>query len=201
MYGHHSYTDAIRIRTPPVTASTRRRTKGPALSCIPRFTVAQGRTGPKKRAALTTAAVALAVLSVGTPVASATLDDEALAASRSEASALAAHGSAYIETRLFFGTERPDGGPDVTDRQFMAFIDEEVTPRFPNGLTIQDGRGQWRDSDGAIERERSYELTLLYPASEARVRDAQIERIRDAYEKAYAQDSVARLEERTTADF
>lgn len=74
-------------------------------------------------------------------------------------------------------------------------------PRFPNGLTIQDGRGQWRDSHGVIEREHSYELTLLYPASEARMRDPQIERIRDAYEKAYAQDSVARLEERTTADF
>ncbi|MFJ8849600.1 DUF3574 domain-containing protein [Streptomyces sp. NPDC102437] len=170
------------------------------MSRIPRLTVAQGRTGPKKRAALTTAAVALAVLAVGTPVASATLDDEA-PASRSEAPALAAHGSAYIETRLFFGTERPDGGPDVTDKQFLAFIDEEVTPHFPNGLTIQDGRGQWRDSNGVIERERSYELILLYPASEARVRDARIERIRDAYENAYAQDSVARLEERTTADF
>ena len=81
------------------------------------------------------------------------------------------------------------------------FIDAEVTPRFPNGLTIQDGRGQWRDSRGVIERERSYELTLLYPASEARLRGRQIERIRDAYEKEYAQDSVGRLEERLTADF
>ncbi|MFD7620849.1 DUF3574 domain-containing protein [Streptomyces sp. NPDC059802] len=168
---------------------------------LPRFAVPEGLTGPRKHTALTATATALAVLTVGTPVAYATLGDEAPAASRPTASALASRGKAYIETRLFFGTERPDGGPDVTDRQFLAFIDEEVTPRFPNGLTIQDGRGQWRDSNGVIERERSYELTLLYPVSEARVRDAQIERIRDAYEKAYAQDSVARLEERTTADF
>ncbi|MEU9316388.1 DUF3574 domain-containing protein [Streptomyces sp. NPDC048295] len=169
---------------------------------LPRFTVPKGLTGPKKkRTALTTAAVALAVLTVSTPVASAALGDEAPAASRSTAQAVASRGKAYIETRLLFGTERPDGGPAVTDRQFLAFIDEEVTPRFPNGLTIQDGRGQWRDSHGVIERERSYELTLLYPASEARVRDIRIERIRDAYEKAYAQDSVARIEERTTADF
>ncbi|MFF9565873.1 DUF3574 domain-containing protein [Streptomyces sp. NPDC014685] len=138
---------------------------------------------------------------VGTPVSYATLGGEPSPASRSAAAAGATRGEDYIETRLFFGTERPDGGPDVTDDQFMAFIDEEVTPRFPNGLTIQDGRGQWRDSNGVIERERSYELTLLYPASEARVRDSRIERIRDAYEKAYAQDSVARLEERMTADF
>ncbi|MGW1405873.1 DUF3574 domain-containing protein [Streptomyces sp. NPDC002403] len=169
---------------------------------LPRFTAPKGLTGPKKkRTALTTTAVALAVLTVSTPVAYATLGDEAPAASRSTAQAVASRGQAYVETRLLFGTERPDGGPAVTDRQFLAFIDEEVTPRFPNGLTVHDGRGQWRDSHGVIERERSYEVTLLYPASEARVRDIRIERIRDAYEKAYAQDSVARIEERTTADF
>lgn len=168
---------------------------------LPHFTAPKSLTGPKQHTALTATAAALAVLAAGTPLAYAALGDEAPAASHTTAQAVASRGEAYIETRLFFGTERPDGGPDVTDRQFMAFIDEEVTPRFPNGLTIQEGRGQWRDSNGVIERERSYELTLLYPASEARVRDARIERIRDAYENAYAQDSVARIEERTTADF
>nr|WSW69839.1 DUF3574 domain-containing protein [Streptomyces sp. NBC_00995] len=153
---------------------------------------------PRRRAALAAVTAGLAILAAGTPVAYATLGTDAPADARPAA---AARGEAYIETRLYFGTERPDGGPDVTDPQFLAFIDAEVTPRFPNGLTIQDGRGQWRDSHGVIERERSYELTLLYPASEARLRDPQIERIRDAYEKAYAQDSVARLEERTAADF
>ncbi|MFG2599708.1 DUF3574 domain-containing protein [Streptomyces sp. NPDC048462] len=158
------------------------------------------RLRPRRRAALAAAGAGLAVLAVGTPVAYATLGTGASPEPR-PATSTASRGKAYIETRLFFGTERPDGGADVTDRQFLAFIDREVTPRFPDGLTIQDGRGQWRDSNGVIERERSYELTLLYPTSEARQRDPQIERIRDAYEKAYAQDSVARLEERTTADF
>lgn len=179
------------------------------MSSLPRLTGAKNpaapdsadaRHRPRRRAALAAATVGLAVLAVGTPVAYATLDTGTTADSR-PSTATAARGGDYVETRLFFGTERPDGGPDVTDRQFLDFIDAEVTPRFPNGLTIQDGRGQWRDSNGVIERERSYELTLLYPASVARVRDPQIERIRNAYEKAYAQDSVARLEERTTADF
>ncbi|MEU1436606.1 DUF3574 domain-containing protein [Streptomyces sp. NPDC005786] len=155
---------------------------------------------PLRHAALAAATAGLAVLAMGTPVAYATLGAHSPEDARPVTGA-AVRGKDYVETRLLFGTERPDAGPDVTDRQFLDFIDAEVTPRFPNGLTIQDGRGQWRDSHGAIERERSYELTLLYPASEARLRDPQIERIRDAYEKAYAQDSVARLEERTTADF
>lgn len=149
---------------------------------------------PRRRTALTAAAAACAVLAGGTPIAYATLSDEA-------SPAASARGAAYVETRLFFGTERPDGGPDVTGAQFRSFIDREVTPAFPDGLTVQEGRGQWRDSHGVIERERSYELILLYPAAEARPLDARIERIRTAYEKAYAQDSVARLDARTLADF
>lgn len=81
------------------------------------------------------------------------------------------------------------------------FVDSRVTPSFPSGLTIQDGRGQWRDSNGTIEKERSYELILLYPAGEAMRRGPLIEKIREAYIKAYVQDSVARLDEPTLADF
>ncbi|WP_306333944.1 DUF3574 domain-containing protein [Streptomyces sp. KL118A] len=150
---------------------------------------------------LAVAAAATAVLAVGAPAAYASLDDEAKPAPASSAAATVARGKPFTETRLFFGTERPDGGPAVTDKQFMAFIDDEVTPGFPDGLTIQDGRGQWRDSNGKIERERSYELILLYPTTEARKRDVQIEEIRSDYEKKFAQDSVARLDERTRVDF
>lgn len=153
----------------------------------------------KQRSLLAVAGATVAVLAVGAPASTAALGSEQSKAPT--ASSTAARGAAYIETRLFFGTERPDGGPDVTDQQFMAFIDRSVTPSFPSGLTVQDGRGQWRDSNGTIERERSYELILLYPAAEAHVRDPQIERIRKAYVAAYAQDSVARLDEPTLADF
>ena len=47
----------------------------------------------------------------------------------------------------------------------MALVDKEVTPDFPDGLTVQNGRGQWRDAHGRIEKERSYELILLYPVT------------------------------------
>ncbi|MFJ9710539.1 DUF3574 domain-containing protein [Streptomyces sp. NPDC101234] len=116
-------------------------------------------------------------------------------------SAAPARGKPYVETTLFFGTARPDGGPAVTDRQFMAFVDKEVTPDFPDGLTVQNGRGQWRDGHGTIEKERSYELILLYPESAATGSDRKIEEIRRAYEKAFAQESVGRVDERAQVDF
>ncbi|MEK8172076.1 DUF3574 domain-containing protein [Streptomyces sp. M19] len=145
-------------------------------------------------AALGTAAVLVA----GTPVAAyAAFDDAPAPPPRPRPRP----GKPYVETRLFFGTQRPDGGPPVTDKQFLAFVDDHVTPSFPAGLTIQDGRGQWRDQHGTIERERSYVLTLLYPAAEARARDPRIETVRDAYEKEFGQESVARADEAARVDF
>ncbi|TJZ53115.1 DUF3574 domain-containing protein [Streptomyces piniterrae] len=113
----------------------------------------------------------------------------------------AAHGAPYVETSLFFGTARPDGGPAVTDKQFHAFVDKVVTPRFPDGLTIQEGQGQYRDAHGVIEHERSYELTLFYPTSQAGPNDPKIEYIRDTYNKRFGQESVARVDDRARVDF
>jgi hypothetical protein len=117
------------------------------------------------------------------------------------ASPAPARGTPYVQTQLFFGTARPDGGPAVTERQFLAFVDAEVTPGFPAGLTVQRGHGQWRDATGTVEKERSYELILLYPVAAARTSDRRIEKIRRVYEKTFGQESVGRVDLRGDADF
>ncbi|EPH43010.1 DUF3574 domain-containing protein [Streptomyces aurantiacus] len=151
-------------------------------------------TGPRMALAATAA-----VLAIGAPTAYAALDSDDPRPAAAQATP--PRGEPFVETRLFFGTERPDGGPDVTDKQFMKFIDDDVTPGFSDGLTVQQGRGQWKDSNGKIERERSYELILLYPTAEAKKRDVLIEEIRSDYEKKFAQDSVGRLDDRARVDF
>ncbi|MCH0539507.1 DUF3574 domain-containing protein [Streptomyces sp. MUM 203J] len=154
------------------------------------------RTRVSPRARLPVALAAAALLGAAAPTAYATLADGAPPPAASPAGA-----RPFVETRLLFGTERPDGGPAVTDRQFMAFVDHEVTPRFPDGLTVQEGRGQWRGASGAIVRERSYELILLYPSSEAEAARARIERIRGVYTDMFAQESVARVDDRVRVAF
>ncbi|MEE1835814.1 DUF3574 domain-containing protein [Streptomyces sp. SP17KL33] len=149
---------------------------------------------PRARVAL---AATACLLAVGAPTAYATLAEDAPAGSV----VAPARGTPYIETRLLFGTERPDGGPAVTDDQFMTFVDREVTPEFPDGLTVQEGRGQWRDANGTIEKERSYELVLLYPVSSAPVSDRRIEEIRGDYREEFAQEAVARVDDRKRVDF
>ncbi|GAA4617567.1 DUF3574 domain-containing protein [Saccharopolyspora hordei] len=142
---------------------------------------------------LANAVLAAVVIGISGPTAHAAFCDGS--------TALGGRGEPYVETTLLFGTARPDGGPPVTDEQFHAFLDEVVTPRFPDGLTVQTGYGQYRDAGGVIERERSYELLLLYPVAEYPAHDADIEQIRKEYLTRFAQESVARVDDQTTVDF
>jgi hypothetical protein len=107
----------------------------------------------------------------------------------------------YTRTQLFFGTERPDGGPAVTDQEFQDFVDARLTPRFPDGLTVEQARGQYRDSHGVIEHERSYVVTVLYPVPGSRTAGAAIEEIRRGYDQRFQQESVGRVDEVVKASF
>jgi hypothetical protein len=99
-------------------------------------------------------------------------------------------GEIWKRTELFFGTGKPDG-TEVTDREFAAFSDGEITPAFPDGFTRLDGSGQWRGGSGAVVREHSHVIVLLYPFSD-RDAEREIEGIRADYEKQFHQESVLR---------
>lgn len=46
-------------------------------------------------------------------------------------------------------------GSVVAEQEFQQFLNLEITPRFPDGLTLLVGLGQFRDSSRVILRERS----------------------------------------------
>ncbi|MCQ4079788.1 DUF3574 domain-containing protein [Streptomyces sp. RB6PN25] len=108
---------------------------------------------------------------------------------------------AYTETTLFFGTQRPDGGPAVTEAEFQRFLDTQVTPRFPEGLTVDEGRGQYRDRYGVIEKERSYQVIVVYPTSATSSANDNLDSIRHLYDKSFRQESVGRIDEAVHASF
>jgi hypothetical protein len=76
----------------------------------------------------------------------------------------------------------------VSDRAFADFLAAEVTPRFPDGLTVVDARGQWRDGAGALLREPG-KLVLLVFDDNAQKR-ADLVAIADAYKRKFRQQSV-----------
>ena len=93
-----------------------------------------------------------------------------------------------IEVELLFG--RNIGGRlGVTEAQWRAFLAREVTPRFPEGLTVYEAAGQWRDEKTrALVRERS-KIVRIIMAADAQAND-KIEAIAAAYIKKFRQDSV-----------
>lgn len=99
----------------------------------------------------------------------------------------------FIRTELFFGRNKPKGGT-VSEADWQAFVDEVVTPKFPDGLTILDADGQWRGNDGAIAREQSKVIVLLYPRKLRKAMNLKIEEIRAEYKKRFAQESVMRID-------
>jgi hypothetical protein len=101
---------------------------------------------------------------------------------------------AFQRTELYFGSARSDG-PAVTPEEFQRFVDKEITPRFPDGLTLLTGLGQFRVSNGTIEKERSMLLILFYPVKTIRDSSNKIEQIRQAYEDQFHQESVLRADE------
>ncbi len=107
-------------------------------------------------------------------------------------------GETFLRTELYFGSEKP--GADVTKEQFDGFVDGEVTPRFPDGLTSLAGYGQFKGSDGEIVEERSFVLILLYPPDDKEA-NGEIEEIRAAYERAFDQESVLRVDSRERVSF
>ena len=108
-------------------------------------------------------------------------------------------GETWRRTELYFGTGKPDGSA-VTTQEFEDFVDEIVTPRFPDGLTLLTGDGQWRDSTGVIVEEESNVLILLYPLDDKEA-NSEIEQIREAYKDAFQQESVLRVDDYSRVSF
>ena len=108
------------------------------------------------------------------------------------------NGEFFARTELLFGLSR-SGGPDITEQEFADFVDAKVTPRFPNGLTVLSGNGQFRDSSGTIVEEGSKLLILLYPFN---VQDSkQVDEIRRDYKELFQQESVLRIDELSCVSF
>jgi Protein of unknown function (DUF3574) len=105
----------------------------------------------------------------------------------------------WSRTELYFGSDKHDGTA-VSEAEFMQFVDQEVTPRFPDGLTVLTGYGQFFDAEEVIEKERSMVLILLYPLTNF---DAgkRIQEIRDAYKSLYRQESVLRVDTASYVSF
>ena len=104
----------------------------------------------------------------------------------------------FVEYRLFFGRAKA-GAEVVSDAAWDRFLAAEVTPRFPDGLTVLDGAGQWRNAEGIVERERSKLLVVIAPPGPGPL--GRTAEIAEAYKRGFGQDSVLRVVRAVCAAF
>lgn len=111
----------------------------------------------------------------------------------------AAGAEPQVVATMYFG--RNIGGElGVSEEEWDAFVDAQITPRFPDGLTVADAAGQWRDPDSEeIVREPSKTLTVFL-SEEAQGRAA-LDQIADAYKSQFQQQAVALVVETSCVSF
>jgi hypothetical protein len=99
---------------------------------------------------------------------------------------------------LMFG-RNIGGALGVSERAFARFVDGEVTPRFPEGLTIVDTRGQYRSSAGAMIREPGKLITIVLTGE---ARDLpRLSEVAEAYKRRFRQESVGIVTRRACVAF
>ena len=111
------------------------------------------------------------------------------------------HTAGWVDTRLYFGlgpADHPEQG--ISEAAWREFLDKEVTPRFPDGLSVVDVYGQWQGkNETAPERLRS-KMLIIDHADTAEDR-ARIAAIRSAWKQRTGDQSVLEVDEPANVSF
>ena len=119
-----------------------------------------------------------------------------------------AHPSAtqgWVDTKLYFGLGPADADPahpeaGISEARWRAFLDREVTPRFPDGLSVLDVYGQWQGKNQTTpERLRTKCLVIDYLDTQPN-RD-KVEAIRAAWKRLTGDQSVMRVTQPADVSF
>jgi len=99
----------------------------------------------------------------------------------------------WVDTKLYFGlgpSDQPEKG--ISEAQWRDFLDKQVTPRFPSGLSVVEVYGQWQGKNQpAPERLRSKMLIIDY--SDTQENRDKIEAIRAVWKQQTGDQSVLRV--------
>lgn len=98
------------------------------------------------------------------------------------------NGGIKATAELVFSRVSADGTDGVSETDFGKFLDREVSPRFPEGLTVVDAEGRWTPPAGSMIREPAKMVMIVLPG---RPDDGhKLEAVRAAYKTEYHQPSV-----------
>jgi hypothetical protein len=109
--------------------------------------------------------------------------------------------SGWVDTKLYFGlgpADHPEQG--ISETKWRDFLDREVTPRFPDGLSVLDVYGQWLSKGQTIPERLHTKMLVIYYQDSAENR-GKIDAIRSAWKKMTGDQSVLRVTEPADVSF
>ncbi len=107
----------------------------------------------------------------------------------------------FVEFSFYFGLERGDSR-QISEEEWDEFLADEVTPHFPDGLTVYDARGQWLDTEASrLYREGTKVLNILVPDEGAASAKRRLDEIADSYVDAFDQQVVFKTSRDACAGF
>ena len=95
------------------------------------------------------------------------------------------------EFRLFLGLADM-AGKTVTEDEWQQFLADTITPRFQAGLTVLEGRGQWLEPSGNLQRE-PVKVVIGAVASDMDQSMKLVDEISAEFEAQFKQDPVFRM--------
>lgn len=101
-----------------------------------------------------------------------------------------AAGEKPMRTARFY-VLRPGHGRGLSDAAVRKFLDDEVSPNFPDGLTTVRGGHAWLGRDALLMRASVEVVQIVVP--EGAQGDARIARVRAAYRARFGEDPVLHL--------
>lgn len=108
-------------------------------------------------------------------------------------------GQPQTVAELVFGRNIGDS-LGVSEEDWNRFLEEEVTPRFPDGLTVMSASGQWRDTERGVIVQEPSKLLVLVLGDEGQDRK-RVAEIATAYKQRFQQQSVLTMMRQACVSF
>jgi hypothetical protein len=122
-----------------------------------------------------------------------------LLAASMAASCPLAYEKPMVEAQLFFGRDIAGRAP-VSDAQWTDFVAAVLAREFPDGFTVSDGNGEWRNPVfNAVVREPSKIVVIAAPQSPDFAK--RLQAVTDAYRTRFHQQSVGVITHDVCASF
>lgn len=94
----------------------------------------------------------------------------------------------FRTAQLFFTPRTP---ARLSETELRRFVAQEVTPRFPDGVTVVDGGGQWKGSENRMIRDAAKVVLIVLPSKGDPT--AEVEAVRTAYRARFKQEPLVVL--------